>query len=49
MIRARVFGEQIAAIGQSLAARLRLAMKELGVALWLDAPLVELLTDAGER
>lgn len=47
MIRARVFGEQIAAIGQSLAARLRLAMKELGVALWLDAPLVELLTDAG--
>lgn len=47
MIRTRVFGEQIAAIGQSLAARLRLAMKELGVALWLDAPLVELLTDAG--
>ena len=30
MVRARVFGERIAAIGQSLAARLRLAMKERG-------------------
>jgi 3-oxosteroid 1-dehydrogenase len=46
MIRARVFGERIAAIGQSLAARLRLAMKERGVPLWLDSPMAELLTDA---
>lgn len=46
MVRARVFGERIAAIGQSLAARLRLAMKEQGVPLWLDTPLGELLTDA---
>ena len=47
MVRARVFGERMAAIGQSLAARLRLALKELGVPLWLDSPMVELITDAG--
>lgn len=46
MVRARVFGERIAAIGQSLAARLRLAMKEHGIPLWLDSPMAELLTDA---
>lgn len=47
MVRARVFGERIAAIGQSLAARLRLAMRDQGIPLWLDSPMVELLTDAG--
>ncbi|WP_407687237.1 FAD-binding protein [Mycobacterium sp. HUMS_1102779] len=47
MVRARVFGERIAAIGQSLAARLRLAMRDAGIPLWLDSPMVELLTDAG--
>lgn len=46
MVRARVFGERVAAIGQSLAARLRLAMKERGIPLWLDTPLHELVTDA---
>jgi succinate dehydrogenase/fumarate reductase flavoprotein subunit len=46
MVRARVFGERIAAIGQSLAARLRLAMRERSIPLWLDSPMVELLTDA---
>ncbi len=46
MVRARVFGERVAAIGQSLAARLRLAMKERAIPLWLDSPMVELLTDA---
>lgn len=46
MVRARVFGERMAAIGQSLAARLRLAMTERGIPLWLDAPMAELLTDA---
>ncbi|MCW2654659.1 MAG: succinate dehydrogenase/fumarate reductase flavoprotein subunit [Mycobacterium sp.] len=46
MLRARVFGERIAAIGQSLAARLRLAMKERDIALWLDCALTELITDA---
>ena len=44
MMRARVFGERIAAIGQSLAARLRLAMKDRGVPLWLNSPMTELLT-----
>lgn len=43
--RAHVFGDRIAAIGQSLMARLRLAMKEQGVPLWLDAPMTELITD----
>jgi 3-oxosteroid 1-dehydrogenase len=47
MVRARVFGERMAAIGQSLAARLRLAMRERGIPLWLDSPVTELLTDAG--
>ncbi|WP_246398918.1 FAD-binding protein [Mycobacterium vicinigordonae] len=46
MVRARVFGERMAAIGQSLAARLRLAMKDREIPLWLDTPMTELLTDA---
>lgn len=45
MFRARVFGDRMAAIGQSLAARLRLAMKERGVPLWLNSPMTELITD----
>ena len=45
MIRARVFGDRMAAIGQSLAARLRLAMKQQGIPLWLNAPMTELITD----
>ncbi|MGF2945104.1 FAD-binding protein [Mycobacterium sp. Lab-001] len=46
MVRARVLGERIAAIGQSLAARLRLALRDSGIPLWLDSPMVELLTEA---
>ncbi|OBB93065.1 3-ketosteroid-delta-1-dehydrogenase [Mycobacterium sp. 852002-40037_SCH5390672] len=46
MVRARVFGERMAAIGQSLAARLRLALRESGIPLWLDSPMVQLLTDS---
>ncbi|CAM3217002.1 FAD-binding protein [Mycobacterium colombiense] len=46
MVRARVFGERMAAIGQSLAARLRLALRERGIPLWLNSPMVQLLTDA---
>lgn len=46
MVRARVFGERMAAIGQSLAARLRLALREREIPLWLDSPMTELLTDA---
>ena len=45
MFRARVFGDRMAAIGQSLAARLRLAMKEHGIPLWLSSPMTELITD----
>jgi len=45
MFRARVFGDRMAAIGQSLAARMRLALKERDVPLWLDSPMTELITD----
>ena len=45
MFRARVFGDRMAAIGQSLAARMRLALKEQNIPLWLDSPMTELITD----
>jgi succinate dehydrogenase/fumarate reductase flavoprotein subunit len=45
MFRARVFGDRMAAIGQSLAARLRLALKQQGIPLWLNSPMTELITD----
>ena len=45
MFRARVFGDRMAAIGQSLMARMRLALKDHGIPLWLNAPMTELLTD----
>ena len=44
MFRARVFGDRMAAIGQSLAARMRLALKQHGIPLWLNAPMTELIT-----
>ncbi|OMC07976.1 FAD-binding protein [Mycobacterium sp. SP-6446] len=46
MVKARAFNERMAAIGQSLMARLFLAMRERGIPLWLDSPMVELLTDS---
>jgi 3-oxosteroid 1-dehydrogenase len=46
MVRARVFGDRMAAIGQSLAARLRMALKQQGIPLWLNSPMNELITDA---
>ncbi|CAN5413943.1 FAD-binding protein [soil metagenome] len=49
MLRARVFGDRMAAIGQSLAARMRLAMKDRNIPLWLDSPMTELITDADGR
>jgi 3-oxosteroid 1-dehydrogenase len=49
MFRARVFGERMAAIGQSLMARMRLALKEHDIPLWLGAPMTELLTDVDGR
>lgn len=45
MVRARAFGDRMAAIGQSLAARMRLALKQQGVPLWLNSPMTELITD----
>jgi 3-oxosteroid 1-dehydrogenase len=45
MFRARVFGDRMAAIGQSLAARLRLALKQQNIPLWLSAPMTELIAD----
>ncbi|MDT5248425.1 MAG: 3-oxosteroid 1-dehydrogenase [Mycobacterium sp.] len=45
IFRARAFGERMAAIGQSLMARMRLALKDHDVPLWLNAPMTELLTD----
>src|SRR5262249_24506900 len=45
MFRARVFGDRMAAIGQSLVARLRLALKQQDIPLWLNTPMTELITD----
>ncbi|WP_280294539.1 FAD-binding protein [Nocardia abscessus] len=49
MFRARVFGDRIAAIGQSLVARLRLALRERDIPLWLSAPMTSLITGADGR
>jgi succinate dehydrogenase/fumarate reductase flavoprotein subunit len=49
MLRARVLGERVAAMGQALAAHLWLGLRKLGVQVWLDSPLVSLITgDDGE-
>jgi succinate dehydrogenase/fumarate reductase flavoprotein subunit len=45
MFRARVFGDRMAAIGQSLAARMRLTLKQQDIPLWLRSPMTELITD----
>lgn len=45
MLRARVTGENIVAIGQSLSARLYLAMREHDIDMWLDSPMKSLITD----
>ncbi|MFE3543136.1 FAD-binding protein [Nocardia sp. NPDC059177] len=47
MVRAHVFGDRIVTIGQSLVARLRLALRERGVPLWLDSPITALHTEGG--
>lgn len=49
MVRAHVFGDRMAAIGQSLMARMRLALKDHGIPLWLSAPMTELITDVEGR
>jgi 3-oxosteroid 1-dehydrogenase len=45
-LRARLLGERIAANGAALAIRLRLALRDAGVPLWLSTPLQSLITDA---
>jgi succinate dehydrogenase/fumarate reductase flavoprotein subunit len=45
MVKAHLFGERMAAIGQSLMARMRLALADHEIPLWLNAPMTELLTD----
>jgi 3-oxosteroid 1-dehydrogenase len=49
MVRAHVFGDRMAAIGQSLMARMRLALQEHDIPLWLGAPMTELITDVDGR
>ncbi|BBY31020.1 FAD-binding protein [Mycolicibacterium sediminis] len=49
MVRAHVFGDRMAAIGQSLMARMRLALAEHDVPLWLDSPMTELIADVDGR
>jgi 3-oxosteroid 1-dehydrogenase len=49
VVRTRLTGERIVAIGQSLVARLRLALREAGVPLWLQSPMRRLITDANGR
>ena len=49
MLRARVTGERVAAMGQSLAAHLWLGLRSLETEIWLDSPLESLLSgDDGE-
>jgi succinate dehydrogenase/fumarate reductase flavoprotein subunit len=46
MLRTRVTGERIAAAGQALVARLRLALRDADVPLWLESPVKGLITGA---
>lgn len=45
MFRARVLGERVVAIGQSLTARLLLALREADIELWTTSPLQTLITN----
>jgi 3-oxosteroid 1-dehydrogenase len=48
-VAARVRGRRIMTSGAALITRLRLALREAGVPLWLETPMRELITDAGGR
>jgi succinate dehydrogenase/fumarate reductase flavoprotein subunit len=48
MLRARVLGERVAAMGQALAAHLWLGLRRLGVEIWLESPLLSLITSDDE-
>ncbi|KAA9150606.1 FAD-dependent oxidoreductase [Microbacterium lushaniae] len=45
MVWARLSGQRIVTIGQALIARLMLAFRAKGIGLWLDSPLLSLITD----
>lgn len=47
MVRARLTGERIATIGQSLMARLMLAARRRGIDLWLSSPMSSLIAEDG--
>jgi 3-oxosteroid 1-dehydrogenase len=49
LIRSRVLGERIAANGTALAIRLRLALRDAGVPVWLSTPLDSLIVDDAGR
>ncbi|BBX08987.1 FAD-binding protein [Mycolicibacterium aichiense] len=49
MFRARVFCDRMAAIGQSLMARMRLALREKDIPLWLSSPMTELIIDVDDN
>lgn len=47
MARARLFGEKVVTIGQALIARMFLAFRKRRIGLWLDSPLLRLITEDG--
>jgi len=44
MLRARVLGERVAAMGQALVAQLFIGLRRAGAQIWLDSPLASLIT-----
>ncbi len=48
-VRARVLGERMAPNGSALATRLRLAVRDAGIPLWLETPMTSLVTDDDGR
>lgn len=46
MLRARVLGERVAAMGQALAAQLWIGLRRAGVKTWLQSPMRSLITGA---
>jgi 3-oxosteroid 1-dehydrogenase len=45
ILRARLLGERIGVSGQALATRLRLAIRDAGIPLWLETPMQSLIVD----
>jgi succinate dehydrogenase/fumarate reductase flavoprotein subunit len=49
ILRARVLGERMVASGAALSIRLRLALRERGIPLWLETPMLSIVVDADGR